>query len=64
MMGGLARVLGVPAMAAVTEAIRKEVPSQPKRNIKAAETAYAQVKLLDSIDEGYTKKSEIRSTKS
>jgi len=64
MIGGLARVLGVPAMAAVTEAIRKEVPSKPERNIKAAETAYAQVKLLESIDEGYTKKSEIRSTKS
>jgi pyruvate ferredoxin oxidoreductase gamma subunit/2-oxoisovalerate ferredoxin oxidoreductase gamma subunit len=50
MMGGLARVLGMPAMAAIGEAIRKEAPSKPKPNIKAAEMAYKQVRVLDSIE--------------
>jgi pyruvate ferredoxin oxidoreductase gamma subunit/2-oxoisovalerate ferredoxin oxidoreductase gamma subunit len=64
MMGGLARVLGMPAMVAVIEAIEKEVPSRPKSNIRAAEEAYSQVEFLESTNEGDTKKSEIRSTKS
>lgn len=50
MMGGLARVLGMPAMAAVAEAIRNEVPSKPEPNIKAAEIAYKKVKLIGTIE--------------
>lgn len=47
MMGGLARVLGMPAMTAIAEAIRNEVPSKPKANIKAAEMAYKRVRVLE-----------------
>ena len=58
MMGGLARVLGMPAMAAITEAIQKEVPSKPKPNIKAAEEAYKQVSLVGPIEQGVTPNSQ------
>ena len=61
MMGGLARVLGMPTMASITEAIQEEVPGKVKQNMEAAEEAYKQVKFLESIDGGYTKQSEIRS---
>ncbi len=61
MMGGLARVLGMPTMASITEAIQEEVPGKIKQNMKAAEEAYKKVKFLESIDAGYTKQSEIRS---
>jgi pyruvate ferredoxin oxidoreductase gamma subunit/2-oxoisovalerate ferredoxin oxidoreductase gamma subunit len=49
-MGSLARVLGIPSMAAISEAIREEIPRQSKANIKAAETAYKNVKLLGEIE--------------
>ena len=55
------RVLGVPTMASITEAIQKEVPSKAKENMKAAEEAYKKVKFLESIDGGQTKQPEIRS---
>jgi Pyruvate/2-oxoacid:ferredoxin oxidoreductase gamma subunit len=51
MMGGLARVLGMPSMEAISKAIQKEVPSKPKANIKAAEMAYKEVRVLDSDEE-------------
>jgi hypothetical protein len=38
-------------MAAISEAIREEIPRQPKANIKAAESAYQKVKLLGDIEE-------------
>lgn len=52
MLGGLARVLGMPSMAAISEAIQEEVPSKAKANIKAAEMAYEQVRVLESIEKG------------
>ena len=51
MMEGLARVLGMPAMSAITEAIKEEVPSKPKPNMKAAEMAYKQVRVLNSLED-------------
>jgi Pyruvate/2-oxoacid:ferredoxin oxidoreductase gamma subunit len=48
-MGSLARVLGMPSMAAISEAIRKEIPRQPKANIKAAEAAYKEVQVLEPV---------------
>ncbi len=50
MMGGLASILGMPTMAAVAEAIREEVPSKPKANIKAAEEAYSRVQMLGLVE--------------
>lgn len=51
MMGGLARVLGMPSMEAISKAIQREVPSKPKANIKAAEMAYENVQLLGPVGE-------------
>ena len=51
MMGGLARVLGMPSMEAISKAIQKEVPSKPKANIKAAKMAYDTVKLVGPVGE-------------
>jgi len=52
MLGGLARVLGMPSMEAISKAIQREVPSKPKANIRAAELAYEQVRVLESVKEG------------
>jgi len=49
--GALARVLGVPPLAAIAEAIREEVPGMAEENIRAAETAYTEVTLLGLIDD-------------
>lgn len=54
MMGGLASVLGMPTMAAIAKAIREEVPSKQEANIKAAEAAYKQVRVLESVEESTT----------
>jgi 2-oxoacid:acceptor oxidoreductase gamma subunit (pyruvate/2-ketoisovalerate family) len=51
MLGGLARVLGMPRMEAISKAIQREVPSKPKANIRAAEMAYEQVQLVGSVGE-------------
>jgi pyruvate ferredoxin oxidoreductase gamma subunit/2-oxoisovalerate ferredoxin oxidoreductase gamma subunit len=51
MMGGLARVLGMPSMEAISKAIQREVPSKPKANIKAAEMAYENVQLVGLLGE-------------
>jgi 2-oxoacid:acceptor oxidoreductase gamma subunit (pyruvate/2-ketoisovalerate family) len=50
MMGAFARMLGMPPMPAVAEAIREEVPAKPGANIKAAEEAYAQVTLPTRLE--------------
>ena len=49
MLGGLAQVLGMPSMDAITKAIQSEVPSKPKANIKAAKMAYDQVRVLEPV---------------
>ena len=54
MMGALARLLGMPSMAAISKAIQEEAPSKPKANIKAAEAAYKQVRVLDSVKDSTT----------
>jgi hypothetical protein len=37
-------------MAAISEAIREEIPRQPKANRKAAETAYKEVQTVELVD--------------
>jgi 2-oxoacid:acceptor oxidoreductase gamma subunit (pyruvate/2-ketoisovalerate family) len=49
--GALARVLGVPPLAAIAEAIREEVPGMAEENIRAAELAFSEVRLLGLIDD-------------
>ena len=54
MMGGLARVLGMPSMEAISRAIQREVPSKPRANIRAAKMAYEQVRILEPAMEDKT----------
>jgi 2-oxoacid:acceptor oxidoreductase gamma subunit (pyruvate/2-ketoisovalerate family) len=49
MLGGLARVLGMPSMEAIFKAIQREVPSKPKANRKAAQMAYEQVRVWEPL---------------
>ena len=49
--GALARVLGVPPLTAIAEAIREEVPGMAEENVRAAEAAYTEVTLLGLIDD-------------
>jgi pyruvate ferredoxin oxidoreductase gamma subunit/2-oxoisovalerate ferredoxin oxidoreductase gamma subunit len=49
--GALARVLGVPPLTAIAEAIREEVPGMAEENVRAVEAAYTEVTLLGLIDD-------------
>lgn len=50
MIGAFARVLDMPPMDAIAEAIREEIPIVVERNIKAAEDAYEEVQLMGLIE--------------
>jgi hypothetical protein len=45
-MGAFARMLEMPPMGAVAQAIEAEVPSKPEENIRAAQEAYDEVQLI------------------
>jgi 2-oxoacid:acceptor oxidoreductase gamma subunit (pyruvate/2-ketoisovalerate family) len=53
--GALARILGIPPLDAIAEAIREEIPGMPEENIKAAEDAYTEVTLLGHMGDDGTK---------
>jgi 2-oxoacid:acceptor oxidoreductase gamma subunit (pyruvate/2-ketoisovalerate family) len=53
--GALARILGIPPLDAIAEAIREEIPGMAEENIKAAEDAYAEVTLSDRMGGDGTK---------
>jgi len=46
MMGAFARIMEIPPMEAVCNAIREEVPSEPEANVAAAREAYEEVILI------------------
>ena len=46
MIGAFARIMEAPPLATIVAAIRKEVPSDPERNVAAAEEAYREVRFL------------------
>jgi pyruvate ferredoxin oxidoreductase gamma subunit/2-oxoisovalerate ferredoxin oxidoreductase gamma subunit len=46
MIGAFARIMETPPMDTIIAAIRKEVPSDPDRNVAAAEEAYREVRFL------------------
>ncbi|HUH65466.1 MAG TPA: 2-oxoacid:acceptor oxidoreductase family protein [Syntrophales bacterium] len=48
MIGAFARVMGTPPLHIVVEAIKKEVPSDPENNVRAAEEAYREVRFARS----------------
>lgn len=50
MIGAFARLLEMPSMTAISEAIREEVPVNAEANIAAAEDAYNGVELVGIIE--------------
>lgn len=46
MIGAFARVLEMPPLAAILSAIREDVPGKVEDNIRAAEEAFAEVRIL------------------
>lgn len=44
-IGAFARMLEMPPLEAIAQAIRAEAPTKPEENIRAAEDAYAEVQL-------------------
>jgi len=49
MIGAFARVLGIPPLAAIEEAIEEEIFVKPDRNIRAARDAFEEVRLIGPI---------------
>jgi 2-oxoacid:acceptor oxidoreductase gamma subunit (pyruvate/2-ketoisovalerate family) len=47
-LGAFARMLGMPPMDALAQAIREEVPDKPEENIRAAEEAHDQVQIISA----------------
>ncbi|MFH0787805.1 MAG: 2-oxoacid:acceptor oxidoreductase family protein [Pseudomonadota bacterium] len=44
-LGAFARVLGMPPLEAVVQAIKEDVPGKPAENIRAAQEAYQEVRI-------------------
>lgn len=55
MIGAFARILGMPPMDAVEEAIRQEIPIRQEENIAAAKQAYAEVRFSNTTTEAGNK---------
>jgi pyruvate ferredoxin oxidoreductase gamma subunit/2-oxoisovalerate ferredoxin oxidoreductase gamma subunit len=45
MIGAFARMMGMPPLDAISEAIQTEIATQPDKNIQASKEAYEQVNL-------------------
>lgn len=56
MIGAFSRVLGMPPMGAIAAAIHEEVPRGAEKNIRAAQEAYNEVRLVGLIEEKGVKK--------
>ena len=50
MIGAFARVLEMPPLKAVAEAIREDIQTEAERNIEAAREAFSQVCLAGMIE--------------
>lgn len=48
-MGAFARMLEMPPMDAIAQAIYEEAPSKPEENLRAAQDAYSEVQLLGAV---------------
>jgi len=51
MMGAFARVMGMPPLEAVVEAIKAEMPTKPEENAAAAREAYDAVTIIGLVSE-------------
>jgi pyruvate ferredoxin oxidoreductase gamma subunit/2-oxoisovalerate ferredoxin oxidoreductase gamma subunit len=49
MVGAFSRVLGMPSLEAIVEAIEEEIPIKTENNIKAAKDAFKKVELLGPV---------------
>ncbi|WP_207681953.1 2-oxoacid:acceptor oxidoreductase family protein [Desulfonema magnum] len=48
MIGAFARIMEMPPMEAIAEAIEKEIPVKPRQNILAAKQAYEEVQMIEN----------------
>ena len=49
MVGAFARMMGIPPLETISEAIQEEITTKPEQNIQASKEAYEQVNLNDNI---------------
>ncbi len=50
MIGAFARIMGMPPLDMVAEAIKEDIPIKPEQNIQASEQAYENVQIIGMID--------------
>jgi len=50
MIGALARMLKMPSLEAIADAIKEDISIKPEQNIQASKQAYENVKLIGMID--------------
>ena len=48
MIGAFARMMGMPPLDIISEAIQAEITTKPDNNIQASKEAYEQVRLVES----------------
>ena len=53
MIGAFARMLKMPPLDAIADAIREDIPIKPEQNIQAAQEAYENVQLFGLVDRNY-----------
>ncbi len=49
MIGAFARIMDMPPLDIISEAIQAEIATQPHKNIKASQAAYEQVKVFKTV---------------
>jgi pyruvate ferredoxin oxidoreductase gamma subunit/2-oxoisovalerate ferredoxin oxidoreductase gamma subunit len=49
-IGAFARILEIPPMAMVCDAIRQDIHTQPEQNIQASQAAYDRVQIFGLVD--------------
>ena len=50
MIGAFARIMNMPPLDIISEAIQAEIATQPHKNIQASKDAYEQVKMLKMVE--------------
>ena len=50
MIGAFARMLEMPSLEAIADAIAEDIPIKPEQNIQASKQAYEKVQLIGLVD--------------
>jgi Pyruvate/2-oxoacid:ferredoxin oxidoreductase gamma subunit len=50
MIGAFARMLKMPSLESIADAIAEDIPIKPERNIQASKQAYEKVQLIGLVD--------------